>query len=41
VLQVWPIKLPTNKFAMGQRRVENFLRVLAALVASYIQVRCA
>ncbi len=37
-VQVWPIKLPSGKFAMSQRRVENFLHVTAVAVAAYIQV---
>ncbi|KAJ9505745.1 hypothetical protein QJQ45_029246, partial [Haematococcus lacustris] len=37
---VWPLKLAgASKFAMGQKRVENFLRVLAAAIASYIQTQ--
>ncbi|GFH11887.1 cytoplasmic dynein heavy chain 1b [Haematococcus lacustris] len=37
--KVWPLKLAgASKFAMGQKRVENFLRVLAAAIASYIQI---
>lgn len=35
--QVWPIKLPTGKFAMGQARVQNLLHVVAAAVAAYVQ----
>lgn len=34
---MWPIKLPTGKFALPQARAENFLRVTAAAVGSYTQ----
>ena len=37
-LQVWPLRLPTGKWALGQRRMENLMRVAGAAVASYVQV---
>ncbi len=37
----WPVKLPIGGWAMGQKRTDNFLRVVGAALASYVQRRVA
>nr|ADI46856.1 DHC1bf [Volvox carteri f. nagariensis] len=36
---VWPIKLPIGGWAMGQKRTDNFFRVVGATLAAYVQRR--
>nr|BBC28429.1 cytoplasmic dynein 1b heavy chain [Yamagishiella unicocca] len=35
----WPVKLPIGGWAMGQKRTDNFLRVVGAALAAYVQRR--
>ncbi|KAG2426397.1 hypothetical protein HYH02_014824 [Chlamydomonas schloesseri] len=35
----WPVKLPIGGWAMGQKRADNFLRVVGAALATYVQRR--
>ncbi|KAG2486208.1 hypothetical protein HYH03_015170 [Edaphochlamys debaryana] len=35
----WPVKLPIGGWAMGQKRMDNFLRVFGANLAAYVQRR--
>nr|ADI46936.1 DHC1bm [Volvox carteri f. nagariensis] len=35
----WPVKLPIGGWAMGQKRTENFLRVVGAALVAYVQRR--
>ncbi|GLI62890.1 cytoplasmic dynein 1b heavy chain [Volvox africanus] len=37
----WPVKLPIGGWAMGQKRADNFMRVVGAALAAYVQRRAA
>ncbi|KXZ45909.1 DHC7 protein [Gonium pectorale] len=39
--QTWPVRLPIGGWAMGQKRTDNFLRVMGAALAGYVQRRVA
>ncbi|GFR50179.1 hypothetical protein Agub_g12346, partial [Astrephomene gubernaculifera] len=39
VRTAWPVRLPIGGWAMGEKRAANFLRVVGAALASYVQRR--